>query len=395
MINQGGNYKTQAHEFYAELKSKSLNFNSEDSAMYWGKLKVNESAETDLKNYQDVIAHNKEIGKDTHIYISDYHHFWVAKVESVHHQIHNKSDTLAFYDNKDVDVWFRITDMDLIAGEFEETLYYLSGLFVDNKFCTEKIDSIHPYLGGLKFPMIVEDNLDENYFRSRFSEDAQRLSRENPLIEKNFLCDHVTTHMKSFVLPPQVFSKLSHNVKKELLSVEMSLAEKENGSNLIFENVLNSYLRILESVMNETLGKILNSQYGECLFISDDGERFSDHAGPNTSLLGKYNGYISMNAFLHLLSDVTKFGNLSLESTNDKFPEMVDYFTNTLIPFIEEKELVSMRSAFKRGEKVTISKEMVFHLRNQILGVGCVGVINTLITILFNSEQEYFLKKAA
>jgi hypothetical protein len=243
--------------------------------------------------------------------------------------------------------------------------------------------------------MIVEDSLDENYFRSRFSEDAQRLSRDNPLIEKNFLYDHVTTHMKSFVLPPQVFSKLSHNVKKELLSVEMSLADKENGSNLVFENVLNSYLRILESVMNETLGKILYNQYGECLFISEDGERFSDHAGAGTCLLSRYNGHISMNAFLHLLSDVSKFGNLSLQSTNEKFPEMVDYFSNTLIPFIQNQELVAMRNAFKAGETVNITREKVFYLRNQILGVGCVGVINTLITILFNSEQDYFLKKAA
>lgn len=392
MINEGGNYKTQAHEFYSELKRKGKNFDGNEAFLYWGKLKVNTDAEDEIMKYKEVVSQNSEGGFDTHLYISDYHHFWVAKVESVHRKIHNSENTLAFYDNKEVDIWFKITDMDLVSAEFEETHYYLSQLSVDNKYHPEKITSIHPYLGGLKFPMVVEDNLGEKYFKNLFIEDSLRLSRDNPLIEKNFMVDHVNSHMKSFVLPPQVFSKLSHQVRKELLAVEMSLAG--SGSKSGHTHVLDSYLRILESVMNETLGKVASEHYGSCLFISHDGDQFYDHKTDENTAIRDFSGQISIHAFVKLLSNVESFGNLTLEKITYEYEDLINYFQNNLVPFIEQEEIIELRKAFKEGKNVEASTERVFFLRNQILGVGCVGVINNLFGKIYDSKREHYLNKA-
>lgn len=394
MINKGGNYKTQAHEFYAELKRNGCNSNGDDAFLYWGKLKVNSDSEEEILKYKEVIENNVEKGEDTHLYISDYHHFWVAKVESVHRNIHSPEHTIAFYDNKEVDVWFKITDMDLVSAEFEETLYYLSQLSVDNPYHPQKIDSIHPYLGGLKFPMVVEDNLEEKYFKNLFFEDSLRLSRENPLIEKNLMLDHISSHMKSFVLPPQVFSKLSHLVRTELLAVEMSLTGSSSGGEHQHNQVLGSYLRILESVMNETLGKVASEYFGNCLFINHDGETFYDHKTEDNVSIRDFNGQASINAFVNLLANVGSFGNLSLENFTNENRELIDYFQNSLAPFIRDEELIELRSAFKSGQEVKMTKERVFFLRNKILGVGCVGVINNLFEKIYDSEREYHIKVA-
>lgn len=394
MINKGGNYKTQAHEFYAELKRKGSNFNGDDAFLYWGKLKVNTDSEDEILKYKEVIANNEKNGEDTHLYISDYHHFWVAKVESVQRNINSPDHTIPFYDNKDVDVWFKITDMDLVSAEFEETLYYLSQLSVDNPYQSQKIDSIHPYLGGLKFPMVVEDNLNEKYFKNLFFEDSLRLSKQNPLIEKSLMLDHVSSHMKSFVLPPQVFSKLSHQVRTELLAVEMSLTGNSTGGENQHIEVLGSYLRILESVMNETIGKLASDYFGNCLFICHEGEKFCDHKTEDNSSIREFYGQASINAYVNLLTNVGSFGNLSLDNFKAEHSELIDYFQNNLVPFIRDEELVDLRSAFKTGQEVVVSKERVFFLRNKILGVGCVGVINNLFERVYASEKEYHIKIA-
>lgn len=394
MINKGGNYKTQAHEFYAELKRKGKNVGGDDAFLYWGKLKVNTDSEEEILKYKEVIANNEKNGEDTHLYISDYHHFWVAKLESVHRNISSPDHTLPFYDNKEVDIWFKITDMDLVSAEFEETHYYLSQLSVDNPYQSQKIDSIHPYLGGLKFPMVVEDNLGEKYFKNLFFEDAQRLTRENPLIEKSFMLDHVSSNMKSFVLPPQVFSKLSHLTRTELLAVEMNLTGSPAGGDQQHNKVLGSYLRILESVMNETLGKVASEYFGNCLFISHDGDKFCDHKTDENISIRDFNGQASISAFVNLLANVGSFGNLSLESFTNEYSELIDYFQNKLVPFIRDEELIELRAAFKTAQNVIVSKERVFFLRNQILGVGCVGVINNLFEKVYDSERDYKMKVA-
>ncbi len=90
-------YKTQAHEFFHRLKNNLSMGDPNNSHLYWGKLKMS-SYDEDLRfeNFQESHERNRSIGADTHLFISDFHHFWVAKVESVHKEVFDKENTLPF-----------------------------------------------------------------------------------------------------------------------------------------------------------------------------------------------------------------------------------------------------------------------------------------------------------
>jgi hypothetical protein len=396
MLNNEGVYQSQAHEFYFQLKNKAKLGEPEKAFMYWGKLNVNDSKDEKFEEYQQIINQNRLNGEDTHLFISDYHHFWVAKIESVHQEIYNKDHTLAFYDDKDVGIWFKVTDMDLMSAEFEETSFYLNQLFVDNDFESQVIESIHPYIGGVKFPLKVQDKSMERYFGHTFAGDGLRVNRMNALIENPKMLNEMKFQVNSFVIPPQVFSKLSNIVKNEILSVETVFSKREKDNPELFKNILTSYLKILENVMSDTMGPVLRDEYGSCLFISNDGKKFFEHKTENNIPINEYKKVVSMQAFVNLLTDVSSFGNLSLTSLEKGNPELVYYFVNTLCPMLKKLELVEKRECLQRANtELNITKAEAIDVRNEILGVGCKGVINELVKLTLLRYPEKQFKRVA
>jgi hypothetical protein len=99
-----------------------------------------------------------------------------------------------------------------------------------------------------------------------------------------------------------------------------------------------------------------------------------------------------MQAFVNLLSDVSSFGNLSLTGLEKDNPELVFYFVNTLCPILKKFELVQKRECLHRADnELQISKFEAIDVRNEILGVGCKGVINSLVklTLLKYPEKQF------
>jgi hypothetical protein len=377
------------------MKTQLQNMNGEQPCLYWGKLKVNQPLSHDFSKYQEIIQENKNNGLPTHLFISDYHHYWVAKVESVHREIVSKERTIPFYDNKEVDIWFKISDMDLISGEFEETSYYLSQLFVDNKFHEESIPSLNPYIGGLSFPMIVEDKLKSNYFQNEFDSYSLRIKKNNPLISKNFICDQIQNQMKSFVLSPKVYLNLSHHTKNDLLSIEMRLAQ----SNLLDKEecrvLYSSYIQVLESVMNETLGFVLKNEFGRSVYIDETGMNISEKNQEGYLPVNEFVGAIKISAFVELAQNVSKYNGISLELIDEKYSSLRSYFDSELAPFMLALELAEKQKRLLAHSELEIKKSDIFELRNSVLGVGCTGIINNLITLFLESDQAHYLKNAS
>lgn len=395
MINDGSHYKSQAHEFYSQLKTMISSNQAEEPFLYWGKLKVTENTDSKFNDFLKVIELNNQQGQDTHLYLTDFHHFWVAKVESVHQEIYNQNRTLSFYDDKDVEVWFKISDMDLISAEFDETLYYLSQLYIDNQFSSKKIPSINPYLGDLKFPMIVQDRSGENYFKNLSMENTQRILRMNPLVEQSQLSASMQSHMQSFVLSPQVYAKLPHVAKNELLCAEMRLTKDLEVTPAALYQSLASYFRILESILNVTLVQMLKDQFGSQLYVKKDGSEFSHERNEQVVSLSTFDGSLSIGAMAKLFQSTKCFGNVNLEIISDFCPEGMKYLSETLFPFIDEQEIVAKTNALKNSEYFPVTKPQVMILRNNILGVGCLGVINSLVGMLFRYEENNYLQKAS
>ncbi len=395
MLNTEGVYPSQAHEFYHQLKSKVSTGDPGQAFMYWGKIQVNQKSTNHLEIAQSVVAQNKSNGEDTYLYITDYHHFWIAKIEAVQKELFNPDLTLPFYDNKDVELWFKISDMDLLSAEFEETSCYLKQLYIDNDFSEQKVETMNPYVGGLNFPAVIQDRTDEKYFQNVFVEDGMRVKRRNALIENPKFSDDISSQMKSFVLPPHVYSRLSNTVKSELLAVETSLAQEDSTSENFTYSMVHSYLRILESLMSDTLGKVLKNNFGKSLYISHDGEKLYDHKTDENIKLNDFHQIISLGAFTAFLKDISSFGNLSMKALEETHPILVKYFSEELAPFLLENEIPTTRLRLKNGDKISFSKAQAFAIRNEILGVGCIGVMNQLIKLTALDDQEEKLQNIA
>lgn len=391
LINKQGNYATQAHEFYYALKGQ-IQKNDDCNFMYWGKLSVNSDSSKLYKSLEASIEMNKKNGRVTYLYISDYHHFWVAKVDSVHKEIFNHNLTIPFYDDKDVDLWFKITDMDLVSKEFEETSFYLSQLYCDNQFSSQKIDSINPYIGGVQFPLIVQSHHNENHFFRMGETYSHRVLMENPLIENPSYSLDITEKVKSFVLPNHIFGRLDHPTKMEIINTELKISKSHHDKKLQ-ESVLQSYIKIFTSVLNRTIGDVLRCELGDKVFLSENGNMI-DYQAQNSLKLSQFNKDFELKQFMNLKHDFEKFGNSSLHSFFEKYSKLVDLYENEILDFAFKFEILAKEHQIQNGN-LNISKEEVFAIRNQILGVGCIGVINSLVQEKISIENtNYFFQNA-
>lgn len=377
-------FPTQAHEFYHKLKSQP--HDAFERFLYWGKLAVDINP-SNINHYQNVINYNKHHGLMTHLYITDYHHFWVAKVESVHDKIVNYEKTLEFYNDKNVEAWFKISDMDLISSEFEETGFYLNQLYVDNEFESLKLNSISPYQGGLHFPLIVQDNNEDRYFQINSFGDTLRMDRENALIENPKLIFQMRQTVNSFVLPPHVYSKLSPTLKNEILNVETRIFQTADPNETQIK-ILTGYSNILELTLNQFLGEVLRKDLGSYLFISTDGSKISNASEPDYVSFAEFSGVIRLEAIMTLLKDFESYENISIVRFKKDWSNLIEFLFKNVFPLIEKFELLGLPSQGLKG-KSDFPISSTYEFRNSVLGVGCKGVINNMFYLTLETEGNY------
>ena len=383
MLNEQSLFPTQAHEFYYELKKRYSENQGESNYLHWGKVSVAEAQEN-IEVFKTIVARNNENGVETHLYLSDYHHFWVAKVTEIKTELVDNSQTLPFYENKNVSVWFKIEDFDLLSAEFSETSHYLSMLYLDNEFSKHKIERLNPYIGGLHFPLIVQDYTLERYFSQ-----GLRVARKNMLIENPSHQAKLKEQVTSFVLPPHIFKQLSFEGQQSILNSEQVL-EDVKASLQVREQVFSNYISVLEESLNLVVGSILRESYGDSLWISENGDKFAEGMQKNYVKMSEYHGSIKLSGYLNLLATHKGFGNLSMEKIEKDYPEVINFFIHELKPFLENGEVVLKQHLIELDESVTLHPQEVFALRNFVLGVGCLGVVNTLLNqrIIWQSNSK-------
>lgn len=372
MLNEQSLFPTQAHEFYYELKKRYSENQGESNFLHWGKVSVAEAQEN-IEAFKTIVDRNKQNGVETHLYLSDYHHFWVAKVSEIKTELVDNVQTLPFYENKNVSVWFKIEDFDLLSAEFSETSHYLSMLYLDNEFSEHKIERLNPYIGGLHFPLIVQDYTLERYFSQ-----GLRVARKNMLIENPSHQAKVREQVTSFVLPPHIFKQLSFEGQQAILNSEQTLGDVK-VSLQVRGQVFSNYISVLEESLNLVVGSILRESFGDSLWISESGDQFAEGMQNNFIKMSDYQGPIKLSGYLNLLATHKGFGNLSMEKIEKDYPEVIKFFVNELKPFLENGEIVLKQHHLENGQDVSLCPQEVFALRNFVLGVGCLGVVNTLL----------------
>lgn len=332
-------YPTQAHEFYHHLRGNM-------SHLWWGKIRKTMSLDSlNVGNFREVVEQNKKSGNETILFISDFTHLWIAKVDEVSTDRPNKGETLPVYDNEEVEIWFRITDMDLLCADSHLTKAKIAELGVKNHFYPgTDVKALSPNTGAIRFPLIVEDRSTEHYF-SKYK-NKKRMSVDNSLVSKSEE-GWENREKVTYTIPQKNFKKLPALLRKQIMWAEGVFSQDMNKT-------ATSYLRILESILNVTLMREIHARvkgYGDYIPL---GEIY------NILNTTKYNG--------------ANIDELLINSVHAKFWEFCKIdLRNFLHMPVNGRKLCMVVP----GE--AMKPEAALFVRNSMLGVGCKGIINEVI----------------
>lgn len=339
LIKPVSDYPTQAHEFYHHLKG-TMNH------LWWGKIRKTSTLETlNVGNFQEVVAQNNKEGHETVLFISDFTHLWIAKVEEVSTDRPPQKETLSVYDDEDVEIWFKISDMDLLCSDPASTKSKIAELGIKNHFYPgTDVKTLSPTTGAIRFPLIVEDRATEHYFTKY--KNKKRMIIENQMIAKSEE-GWENREKVTYTIPSKNFKKLPALIQKQVMWAEGVFVQDMNKT-------ATSYLRILESVMNVTLMREIHARV--------EGQSDYIPLGEIYNILNytKYNG-----------SNVDE---LLTNSVHSKFWEFCKIdLRNFLHMPVNSKQLCFLSP----GE--SMRPEAALFIRNSMLGVGCKGIINEII----------------
>ncbi len=339
LIKPVTDYPTQAHEFYHLLKDNM-------SHLWWGKIKMTTSLDPlNVGNFQEVLEQNKKSGAETILFISDFTHLWIAKVDDVATNTPARDETLAVYDNEEVEIWFKITDMDLLCSDVNATKTKIADLGIKNHFYPgTEVKSLTPTTGAVRFPLIVEDRSTEHYFSK--NRVKKRLVLENPMVSKS-MEGWENRERVTYTIPQKNFKKLPALIQKQVMWAEGVFIQDMNRT-------ATSYLRILESILNMTLMHEIHAR------------------------VTGYGDYIPLGEIYRLLNS-TKYNGTNVDELlkNSVHAEFWEFCKNDLRNFLH-MPINGKKVCFVNPGDL-MKPEAALFIRNSMLGVGCKGIINEII----------------
>ena len=143
----------------------------------------------------------------THLFITDFKHIWAGKVKSVGDKIPKNGNTLSFYQGKNVEVWFELSDFILLEHSHEETANKLAELYIDNEYNKMQIHGLSPFTTSVYYPCLVQDLAEEQFFDVMDdSSESHLVLKNNPSIIKSST-DTVLKTLYNYVFPEQMYAK--------------------------------------------------------------------------------------------------------------------------------------------------------------------------------------------
>jgi hypothetical protein len=391
LFNEDHTWKTQAHEFHHHLKEKKAK--DPEAHMYWGKIQISEYSEPlNVGNLEQVVKENHEVQLASHLYITDYQHMWVAKVVEVMKEIPDKENTLKFYHDKKVEVWFKITDFDLISNSASETISYLNNIHVDNEFYNYKIKVMTPFTSGIRFPMIVQDRTHERFFQS-----GLRLLNDNPLLSSKGEAMQLTNLVQSFVIPEENFRRIPEAIRSQIIHAEILLVEAQAGGKkdrVKLEQAILTYLKCLETILNETFVAYLKREEGHRIWITKDGHMAKfmrsalDKDKSSLTRLKDTTEIFNLSQIKMLLDTPSFFPHTSLDYVFRGKKSFWEYCRLELRSVLKNESLIELRNILTTAGDVKAHDRELLLVRNILLGVGGRGVFNNVIEAWFEDSAN-------
>jgi hypothetical protein len=383
---------TQAHQFHKYLQSE-LESNPKAYA-YWGKMiGKHRDSHIDHDLFKQILAQNKENGVSTHLYITDFQHLWVGKVEDVLKNIGNDFKTLPFYKGKKVEVWFKISDFTLLEHTHELTAQKLSELYIDNKHMKLKIDEMSPFTTGIKYPAFIQDLAEEMYFDEIDETECSHLALQyNPGIESTAI-SRVVQCVQALALPEHLYSKMPHSAKTEIETAEIDILEQRNHN---LNKIAFSYIKAVEIILNDLIiHHLKRSGYGDAFFVKANEmppKLYFEMKTDDLIPISKFPKNYSIGTLLNFVQRGMKANHFGFRKVFDQKSEFVNYVLKELPAIFEDNQILKIRGILAHNDSSAIDPHDAMAVRNIMLGIGCKGVIHSLYHNFFKNDFKNIAK---
>lgn len=380
---------TQAHEFFDFLRAH-IEKNSTGTA-YWGKMIGHDrDSNVNFDDFRKIIADNKAIGHSTHLYITDFAHMWVAKVETVKENISKKEldqRTLPFYLGKKVEIWFEVSDFTLLEYTSEECARKLRDLYISHTYSSIEIDGLSPFTTGIRYPAIVQDWSEESYFDEIDNcEHTHLILKETPSVGMN--TQAVLKGIHSFAFPENLYRKLPHGAKAEIELAELDMLGKHHHN---LRRVAFGHIKALEIILNDLIiHHIKREKMADEFFVGTDsmpprlymeGENMRGRV-----LLSHYHKNFSIGQLITFCSRALQSNHPAFKAAFKGKKTFLYFVTKDFKQIIDENQLLAIRGMLAHNDSSDISLHDALAIRNLILGVGHKGLIHELYSLFYPEE---------
>lgn len=383
---------TQAHQFH-EFLGDLLKSNKSQYA-YWGKIiGKDRTSKINLSNMQQVLVKNQELGVSTQLYITDFEHLWVAKVEEVLDKISKKEMvyTLDFYQEKNVEVWFKISDFTLLEFEHHETARKLTELYIDNEYVENTINGLSPFTTSIRYPTYVQDLAEEKIFDS-LNEDEKLVITGHHAINNNS-AGQVLRALHSYAFPEHLYQKLPHGAKSEIGLAEMDILENRHHN---LGHIAFSYIKALEIILNDlVIGHIKRSGFGDEFWVEHlehPPKLHLEKINDKCITFNKFNKNFSVGQLIYFIYRCDKSGNFCFKKAYQNKKPFVNFLIKDLEKILEDNQILDIRNLLAHQGFSAISANDALAVRNLILGIGCHGLIHKIYQTFYNQEFKFLAK---
>ncbi|MAX66225.1 MAG: hypothetical protein CME66_04750 [Halobacteriovoraceae bacterium] len=379
---------TQAHEFYDLIKSVVAK--DKTGSVYWGKFIAKErKASVNIENFQEVLRVNNENNLSTHLYITDFNNLWVGKVNAVKQKLPKDAITLPFYEGKNVEVWFEITDFILLEHSPEETASKLSELYINNQYYKEAIEGLSPFTTSIKYPCLLQDIAEEQYFDEFDDNEYTHLAlKTNPAITKSNSVQ-VLKSLYTFAFPEDMYTKIPHAAKLEIESAEVDMLEQRHHN---MHKIAFSYLKALEIVLNDLIiHHIKKSGLGESFFVdatSAPPKLFLNPSKDYLIPLKQFNKNFSLSHLLNFVDRSSSHNHIGFKKAFSSHKPFIRFVSKELAPLVKDNYLIEIRNAIAHGESSKVSFKDVVAIRNMIIGCGTDGIIQKCYRTFYHEKLQ-------
>lgn len=389
-LNQGNEPEySQAHEFYDLLRN--LIQTDSKATCYWGKMiSRDRDARVDIAALHKVFEQNKSHQFSTHLYITDFQNLWVGKIKTITELLPKNANTLSFYKDKKVEVWFEIEDFILLEHGLNNTALRLRDFNITKEFSHLEIKGLSPFTTGVRYPCIINDARFDQYFDELDPSEASHLAlKENPNIHRSNT-QQVTRALNSYIFSEDLYARIPHAAKLEIETAELDILEKRHHN---IHQIAFSYLKALEIVLNDLIIHHLKKKGAANEFFVDiqsaPPKILLNDTNGNTVPLQSYNKNFSINSLLYFVENALKHNHPEFKKAFADQKDLIRYLLKDFNDIVRGNHLIDIRNAIAHGEqeKVTIKDAMA--VRNIILGVGSLGLIAQCYYLLDKEKYRH------